>query len=171
MWEFHPPDGRFFSQEQRRQLGVLFEALLPGDDDSPGAGDVDAVEYIDRLLAMEESTYYEIAAWKVLYRQALPALDGASAALHGGRGVAGLTPDEAAGLLAGLAEGTLPGVGDGIDQKTVFATLRSHCIEGCFADPRWGGNRDGAMWRWYGYLEPPQEFHRQGPPATSGTRP
>jgi hypothetical protein len=39
-----------------------------------------------------------------------------------------------------------------VDQRQLFALLRDHCIQGCFADPRWGGNRDAAMWRWFGYL-------------------
>ena len=49
---------------------------------------------------------------------------------------------------------------DGLDQKRVFATMRNHCIEGCFADPRWRGNRDAVMWRWLGSHGPAEEFHR-----------
>jgi hypothetical protein len=47
-----------------------------------------------------------------------------------------------------------------VDQKRLFATLRGHCIEGCFSDPRWRGNRDGIVWRWIGYLEPTRDFSR-----------
>ena len=38
------------------------------------------------------------------------------------------------------------------DNPAFFDLLRAHCIEGCFCDPRWGGNRDGIMWRWFDYL-------------------
>jgi hypothetical protein len=51
-----------------------------------------------------------------------------------------------------------------IDQKRLFATLRSHCIEGCFGDPRWGGNDGGAMWRWFGYTTPAEDTLDQPDP-------
>ena len=38
--------------------------------------------------------------------------------------------------------------------------MRNHCIEGCFADPRWRGNRDAVMWRWLGSHGPAEEFER-----------
>jgi gluconate 2-dehydrogenase gamma chain len=160
MWLFRGSQDRFFDSEQRRQLNVLFEAILPGGEKSPGATDVGAAEYLDRLLAVDESTYYEISDWKALYPRALAALDQASVSLFKGRSLVDLKVDETTELLALLSRGELTGLPDGLDQKSLFATIRAHCIEGCFADPRWGGNREGWMWSWYGYLQPAREYRR-----------
>lgn len=160
MWELIPPTDRFLNAEERKQVTALFDAILPGDDDMPGATDADAAEYIDRLLAMDESYYYEIRGWKKKYREGLPALNSASRAMFGGRDAAQLSRDEVTKLLEALSKASLQGVPAGFDQKGFFALLRSHCIEACFADPRWGGNRDSIFWRWYGYLEIPRSFKR-----------
>ncbi|HEY0481136.1 MAG TPA: gluconate 2-dehydrogenase subunit 3 family protein [Kofleriaceae bacterium] len=159
-----PRSARFFWPEQRAQLDKLFEAILPGSDDSPGASDVAAAELIDRELAIEPVSYHEVAAWRALYVAGLAALDAACRA-QAKVALVAATPEQVHDLLAGLAAGTLtafPAGPGAIDQKKLFATLRAHCIEGCFADPSHGGNRGGAMWRWYGYLETSKPFHRGG---------
>ncbi len=164
MWLFRPPEGRFFGPEQRRQVEVLFEAILPGEDSSPGASDADAAEYLDRLLAMDDDTYYEIDGWRKLYSQSLPKLDAASGAVYG-RPMTELDGYEVTALLSRLGAGDLPGFTDAQEQRSFFAAIRNHCIEGCFADPRWGGNKGGVMWRWYGYLEPARDFRRATSPS------
>lgn len=160
MWELPLSNERFFEHDERQAVTAIFESILPGDATSPGATDINAVEYVDRLLALDEAFYYEIKTWKNLYRNGLPALQAASAALYAGRAVAQLSPDELTSLLGALAGGALANAPANLDQKTFFAVLRNHCVEGAFADPRWGGNRDSLMWRWYGYLQNPQGFRR-----------
>lgn len=156
-----PIEERFFDDAQRRAVETLFEAILPGRSDSPGARDAGAADYLSALLAQPD-LYYEIPRWRELYPAALGALDGAAAARFGGRSVGDLSTDEATGLLRDLAAGTVQGMPAEIDQRRLFATLRAHCIEGCFADPRWGGNRGGVMWEWLGCLTSPEEFNRDG---------
>ncbi|MDQ3951600.1 MAG: gluconate 2-dehydrogenase subunit 3 family protein [Actinomycetota bacterium] len=156
-----PIQERFFDDAQRRTVEALFEAILPGKSDSPGARDAGAADYVSALLARPE-LYYEIPRWRELYPAALRALDAAAAARFGGRSVADLPPLEVTALLRDLAAGTVEGMPADVDQKRLFATLRAHCIEGCFADPRWGGNRGGLMWEWLGCLTSPQEFNRDG---------
>jgi len=152
---------RFFWPEQRAQLDRLFEAILPGSADSPGANDVAAAELIDRELAIEPVDYYEVPAWRALYVAGLAALD-AACRVQAKVALADATAEQVHELVAGLAAGQLAGFPAGLDQKKLFATLRAHCIEGCFSDPKHGGNRGGAMWRWYGYLESSKPFHRGG---------
>jgi gluconate 2-dehydrogenase gamma chain len=159
---FDPRDKRHLDDAQEKALDVLFEAILPGTDTSPGARDAKAARYVSVMLAVDDPRYYEIPPWRELYEQALPALDSASEALNAGRKVADLGPGEATSLLRSLASGTLEGLPPGLDQKRLFSTLRGHCIEGCFADPRWGGNDDAVIWRWFGYAKPAEEFSRQG---------
>jgi gluconate 2-dehydrogenase gamma chain len=160
MWLGNLTSKRFFGREQRKQIDALFGALLPGSDTAPGAADVGAAEYLDRLLALDDTEYYEIRDWRKLYTDALPALDAASVTMFRGRSTAQLSQDEVTTLLTGLSRGELSGFPEGFDQRRFFATLRGHCIEGCFADPRWGGNQNGLMWRWFGYLQKPQDFRR-----------
>lgn len=164
MWTYHEPTARFFTTEQRLQVEALFEGIFPGGPDNPGARDADAAEYLDRLLAMDPSTYYEIPGWKTLYSAALPALDTASRAQYA-IPLAELDAGRMGSFLANLARGGLAGLPAAVDQKKLFATLRAHCIEACFADPRWGGNKDKVIWRWFGYLEPARDFHRTTAPG------
>jgi hypothetical protein len=153
---FQPGPERFLGAGEKDAVAALFEAILPGDEHSPGARDADAAEYVSVLLAQDAAVYYEIPAWQALYRAALPALAAAA-----GRPLAELSVGEATARLSSLAAGTLAGLPPELDQRKLFATLRAHCIEGCFADPRWGGNRDAVVWRWFGYLSPPEDFPRQ----------
>ncbi|MEU5160936.1 gluconate 2-dehydrogenase subunit 3 family protein [Streptomyces sp. NPDC020875] len=173
MWLLRPPDTGFFDQEQRRAVEVLFDAILPGGDRRPGAADAGAAGYPDRLLAMGAGTHPEIPGWRTAYPVLLTALDAAARRAYGGRAVAGLDRDEATALLRGLAAGTLsdwpPGA---LAQPAAFALLRAHCVEGCFGDPRWGGNHDAVIWRWFGYPGPAEPFTRPGgPPGAAGAGP
>ena len=154
------PVATFFRPEQRRQLEVLLEAILPGTDDSPGATDAAAAEMVDRLLGAEPPIYYEVPAWRALYLEALPAVDAACRA-RTGKPLAEAAPDQVTALVTHLAVGKVEELPPSVDQRRLFGVLRSHCIEGCFADPRWGGNREALIWRWYGYpAGPAQDFHR-----------
>ena len=165
---FDPRDKRFLDDQQERTLDALFEAILPGSDDSPGARDARAGRYVSVMLAVDDPKYYEIPPWRDLYSAALPALDEASSGLNDGRKVADLDAAELNDLLGRLSRAELEGFPEGVDQKRLFATLRNHCIEGCFGDPRWGGNENALMWRWFGYVKPAEDFHRQ--PASGGDR-
>lgn len=160
MWILREPEGRTFDAEGRRQLEAAFEAILPGTPTSPGATDANAAEYLDRLLAMDESTFYDIPRWRALYAKALPALTAAAESLHGSS-LADLPAEKRVDVLGRLQRGELQGMPADVDQRGFFGLLRGHCIEGCFADPRWGGNTDRVMWRWYGYLQPARPFKRE----------
>jgi len=152
------------------QVQVLLEAIVPGSDTNPGAIDASAVEYVDRLLAMDDSTYYDISRWRQQYAQGLAVLASVAATRFAGKALEKLSPDEATKLLTDLAAGTLLGAPPQSWQADFFNTLRSHAIEGCFADQRWGGNRDNIIWEWYGYpTGPAQPFKRgQSGPANPG---
>jgi gluconate 2-dehydrogenase gamma chain len=164
MWVLPNTDARFFTAEERAHVEALFEAILPATAHSPGATDANAAEYLDRLLALDGATYYEIPRWQELYRTALAAVVQAAAA-HYGAPLGDLSPEQRHELLTQLQRGELDAVGADVDQRRFFAVLRGHCIEGCFADPRWGGNPDRVIWRWYGYLQPAQPFKRAGESA------
>jgi gluconate 2-dehydrogenase gamma chain len=153
MWCYKESDKKFFTSDELKQVIALFEAILPGSRTNPGATDVTAAEYLDRLLAMDESEYYEIKAWKELYRAGLSILNQQAIGKYG-RPIEQLTICEVTELLTALSKGTLSGPSPSW-QLSFFSLIRGHCIEGCFSDPRWGGNRKGRMWTWYGYPNDP----------------
>ncbi len=157
---FNAPDPAFLSADQRAQATALFDALLPGSDRAPGAIDAGAVDYLDSLLTRDPACYYEIQGWRDLYTRVLAALDDAARSANGRGGLADLRREEVTALLAKLQRGELEGLPEDLDQRRVFTTMRNHCIEGCFADPRWHGNRDAVMWRWLGTHGPAEEFVR-----------
>jgi gluconate 2-dehydrogenase gamma chain len=171
MWIFEQSNKHFFTPEERAQVAALLEAILPGDEQSPGATDVMAVEFLDRLLARNEGTYYEIPAWQKLYRESLPPLDRASAAIFGGLTIAQLGREQVTQLVQALSQGQIQSAAlASPQQQRLFAVLRAHCIEGCFADPRWGGNAEGGMWRWFGYLQLQEPYRpAQQPPGAVAT--
>lgn len=154
------PEPAFLNDEQRAQAAALFDALLPGAHDAPGATDAGAVDYLDSLLTRDPASYYEIQGWRDLYTSALAALDEAALRANGRGGLSALGREEVTALLGQLQRGEAEGLPEGLDQKRVFTTMRNHCIEGCFADPRWRGNRDAVMWRWLGSHGPAEEFQR-----------
>lgn len=166
MWNFVKPDTHFFTAEQRKQVEALFEAILPGSETSPGATDANAAEYLDTLLTMDEETFYLIPQLRTLYPVGLLASEDAARRTFGGRGIADLTLDERTLLLEKLAAGKLEGTSfPAKDQQRFFTDLRTRCIEGCFGDARWGGNKDNVMWRWFGWTVPAEDFQR--PPAVA----
>src|SRR4051812_42686415 len=68
----------FFSDAQKRQVAIIFEAIWPRGAANPGAGDAGAADYLDSLLGLDDSIYYEIPAWRPLYTDGLARLNGAA---------------------------------------------------------------------------------------------
>ena len=154
---------RYFNPAQHAQVEAVMEAIWPGSADNPGATDAGVADYVDQLLAMPDSVYYDLADWRSMYVAGLAMLAGASAARFA-TALEKLTIAQVTQLLADLAAGTLQGFPSDAWQKTFFATLRGHCIEGCLADPRWGGNRESVIWDWLGYPRGgARDFQRTAP--------
>ncbi|PRN02984.1 hypothetical protein A0O30_19605 [Pseudomonas sp. LLC-1] len=136
---------------QLAQLAVLMDRLLPGDVRRriPSASEVGAANFVSRLLGRTPDVYRETPTWRVLYPTALAGLD-AYALSQFGRPLTGLTQAQVDFLLTGLQASGLPGIAAD-DQKAWFKTLLRHCYQGCFGDPRWGGNHGARMWQAIGY--------------------
>lgn len=155
--DFRLPETGFFTPVQFAQITVLFRALHPSDAARgiPGAEEAGAARFLDLLLSPDaRSGYDEVPSWRTKYPVWLAALDAASNA-RSGKPLAELDVVAMTEFLTALEGGKLDGVAD---QATIFKTLWRHCLQGCWSDPRWGGNRDRIMWRWLGYLEDAQNI-------------
>jgi gluconate 2-dehydrogenase gamma chain len=135
--------GTFFNAQDAATIAAFTERLMPGAPGKPGARDAAVVNYIDLALS---GAYAELQDF---YRRGLAQLDAycrttfneAFARLDAGRQDAVITALEQ-GKATGFAWPTA---------QAFFETLRTHTIEGMFADPVYGGNKDFAGWRLVGF--------------------
>ncbi len=135
--------GAFFNHADAATVAAITERIMPSEPGKPGARDADVLNYIDLALA---GAYAELQDF---YRRGLAALDShcrssyKEAFIH-------LAPAKQDEVLTAMEEGkafgfTYPSA------REFFMTLRVHTMEGMFADPVYGGNRDFAGWRLVGF--------------------
>jgi len=138
----------------------------PGNEPPPGITEILDPDTIESLRddTVDSTTYgvlplplrtFDRYGWQSfamppeLYRNALRALDDHCRSDFGGRFV-DLDDDQQDEVLGSLEDGSAPG----FDLPTAdgfFEMIRRHTIEGMFADPIYGGNRDYAGWKLIGY--------------------
>jgi hypothetical protein len=129
----------FFDDEQADVVAAIAERLWPGAPGKPGARDADVLNYIDLALAGAYRDQQDF------YRRGLQALQAYAAGTYG-QPFERLTPDQQDDVLRAVESGDATGFTWPTPQA-FFNTLWTHTIEGMFADPAYGGNRDFAGWR------------------------
>ena len=156
--------GAFFNDADAETVAAFTERLMPGAPGKPGARDAGVLNYIDLALA---GAYADLQDF---YRRGLAQLDAYCDKAYGQPFVrlASAQQDEVIGALeAGKA-----GEFGWPTAQAFFNTVRTHTMEGMFADPIYGGNKDFAGWRLIGFpggqplftpedLESPQAFTRE----------
>ncbi|WP_296252516.1 gluconate 2-dehydrogenase subunit 3 family protein [Pseudomonas sp. UBA4194] len=163
---YDTPGWQFFTPAQAREVEAIVEQLIPADELSVSGKDAGCAVFIDRQLAGE---YGDFAR---LYRQGpfekgTPMQGDQSELVPRERyslGLAGLekycqaqfqksfsalSPEQRDGVLQGLEKGTVQL--DGIDSQLFFQQVLGNTMEGFFADPIYGGNRDMASWKMIGF--------------------
>ena len=116
---------------------------MPGAPGKPGANDAGVVNYIDLALA---GAYADLQDF---YRGGLAQLDAHCRKTYNESFVR-LDSAKQDEVIAALEQGkaaefTWPG------GREFFNVVRTHTMEGMFADPIYGGNRDFAGWRLVGF--------------------
>ena len=112
---------------EARTMRAFASQIIPSDDGTPGAEEAGVVHFVDRAVGMP---FFADAV--PLLRAGLADLD-ASAKQTGGRnGFASLASKQQIALMRE------------IETTPFFATARTLVVIGTFADPSYGGNRDGA---------------------------
>jgi gluconate 2-dehydrogenase gamma chain len=135
--------GAFFNDEESATIAAFTERLMPGAPGMPGARDADVPNYIDLALA---GAYADLQEF---YRHGLNQLDAYCRATYS-RAFARLEPKQQDDIIAALETGKATGFAWPRAQE-FFNTIRIHTMEGMFADPIYGGNKDFAGWRLVGF--------------------
>ncbi len=135
--------GAFFNADDSATVAAFAERIFPAAPGMPGARDADVLNYIDLALAGAYSDMQEF------YRHGLNQLDAHCRAAYR-QPFARLDPKQQDEVVAALEKGrveefTWP------TARAFFTTLRTHTIEGMFADPVYGGNKDFAGWKLIGF--------------------
>lgn len=135
--------GAFLNDEQTATVAAFAERLMPGAPGKPGATDAGVVNYIDLALAGAYADSQEF------YRHGLAQLDAYCRATYNAP-FTRLDAKRQDETIAALEEGKAAGFA-WPDARAFFDALRTHTMEGMFADPVYGGNKDFAGWRLVGF--------------------
>lgn len=171
-FDYNPPETLgpggwyFFTPMEARTVEALVERLIPADELSVSGKDAGCAEFIDRQLAGSYGTFERLymkgpfVAGTVeqgdqsplvpqqRYRLGLAALEShCQRAL--GKGFTDLPNDQKDEVITGIQKGEIKF--NDIDSKLFFALLLQNTMEGFFADPIYGGNRDMVSWKMLGF--------------------
>jgi hypothetical protein len=138
-----PGHGAFFNDDDAATVAAFAERLMPGATGMPGARDAGVLNYIDLALS---GAYADLQSF---YRHGLASLDAYCRKTHNVP-FARLTPAQQDQVIAALEQGKDTGF-IWPSAQAFFNTLRMHTMEGMFADPVYGGNKDFAGWRLIGF--------------------
>lgn len=142
--------GAFLNDEDAATIDAFAERLMPGAPDKPGAREAGVLNYIDLALAGAYSDQQDF------YRRGLTQLESYCEKKYGAsfRRLPAAKQDEViTALEGGKAEGfTYPSA------TAFFDRVRTHTMEGMFADPIYGGNKDFAGWRLVGFPGAQESF-------------
>jgi gluconate 2-dehydrogenase gamma chain len=135
--------GAFLNIDNAITVEAMAERIMPGAAGKPGARDLGVLNYIDLALAGPYARLQEF------YRLGLAQLDAYCKSEFKG-GFADLSADEQDKALVALQQGKASGF-EWPTAKDFFETVRTHTMEGMFADPLYGGNKNYGGWRLVGF--------------------
>ena len=135
--------GAFFNPDDAATVAAFAERLMPGAPGKPGAGEADVLNYIDLALA---GAYSELQDF---YRRGLASLDSYCRSTYK-ESFVHLAPDKQDEVITALEADKATGF-TFPTAREFFSILRTHTMEGMFADPLYGGNRDFVGWRLVGF--------------------
>ena len=155
----------FFNSEEAAFIEAAVARLIPTDEQWGGAIEAGVPNYIDKQLGGAWGAgerLYRSGPWQPgtpsqgyqlpftpaeLFKKAIGAINKEFAA--SGSSFAKMSPDQQDGYLHKLEAGGKDL--DGVPSQVFFAHLWQCTVEGFFADPVYGGNRDMIGWRMIGF--------------------
>ncbi len=135
--------GAFFNRNEAVTIAAFTERLMPSAPGKPGAREAGVLNYIDLALA---GAYADLQDF---YRRGLAQLDAYCRKTHNAP-FARLDAARQDEVITALEEGKATGF-TWPTAQAFFSTIRTHTVEGMFADPIYGGNKDFAGWRLVGF--------------------
>ena len=135
--------GAFFNDDDAATIAAFTERLMPGAPGKPGALDAGVLNYIDLALS---GPYFDLQDF---YRRGLNSLEAYCQKTYNTSFVK-LGAARQDDVIRALESGKATEFGWPRPQA-FFNTLRTHTIEGMFADPIYGGNKDFAGWKLVGF--------------------
>jgi gluconate 2-dehydrogenase gamma chain len=158
----------FFTASEAATVDAFVDRLIPTDELGAGAKDAGVTTFIDRQLTGPYGGHdwlYMQAPFasnplpsqglqspltpRQQYRLGLAALETYCRANFTGRSFIQLNADEQDKLIAGMEKGEVKF--DGFNSRMLFNAIYANTMEGFFADPIYGGNRDMAGWKLIGF--------------------
>jgi gluconate 2-dehydrogenase gamma chain len=158
----------YLSPPEAATIDAIVDRLIPADELGPGGKEAGCTVFIDRQLAGPyggNDWLYMQAPFsdnplpsqglqtpltpRQQYRLGLAALAAHCRANFGGKLFAELSPGDQDRLLAGMEKGEVKLTG--FDSRMLFNLIYTNTIEGYFADPVYGGNRDMVGWNLVGF--------------------
>jgi len=135
--------GTFFNAQDAATVAAFAERLMPTAPGKPGAHDANVLNYIDLALS---GAYAELQEF---YRRGVAQLDAYCRKTYN-EPFARLDSGRQDQVITALEQGKAAGF-TWPTAQAFFETVRTHTIEGLFADPAYGGNKDFAGWRLVGF--------------------
>lgn len=156
----------YLTQPEVRFLDAAVARLIPADDVGPGAKEAGVTDFIDRQLVSSWGTHgrnYRMGPWREgtpqqgfqsrltpqeIYRAAIRETN-VHCVKRYGRAFEFLAPERQDEVLRGLEEGEI--ALESLSSRLFFGLLLRNTMEGFFADPMYGGNRDKIGWKLIGF--------------------
>jgi gluconate 2-dehydrogenase gamma chain len=158
----------YFTPDEARSIEAIVDRLIPEDNLSLGGKSAGCAVFIDRQLAGpfgdSRRLYMRPPFLKGLatqgsqsplapasrYRAGLAALNASCKQSFSGRAFFDLPIDQQNAVLHDMEAGKLA-LGNDVDAKSFFEMILQNTMEGFFADPIYGGNRDMTAWKMIGF--------------------
>lgn len=166
--EVRPGPWLFFTAEEAAAIEAIVDRLIPADELGPGGREAGCAIFIDRQLAgpygRNEGMYMQgphpanplptqgfqsPLTFAESYRKGLAGLAVHVARSFGGRRIPQLSAEELDGLLTALDKGQVNS--PEFNGSDIFSLIYNNTMEGFFADPIYGGNRDMVGWKLIGF--------------------
>jgi gluconate 2-dehydrogenase gamma chain len=162
-----PAGYTFLAPDEAAFIEAVVDHMIPADALTPKGTDLGINIYIDRALSSgwgKGDRLYRQGPWKQgtanqgyqspltpseVYRAAIPAANAQCVKLYG-KPFEKITAEQREAFLVALQGGKVT-FENGPPVRAFFTMLYDNVMEGMFADPIYGGNRDKASWKMIGF--------------------
>ena len=163
-----PGGWHFFTPAEAQMVEEIVDRIIPEDELSIGGKEAGCALYIDRQLAgyygdssrlytkgpflpgLPTQGYQGEATPAQRYRRGLAAIAKYLKAEKSGATFASLSDDDKDAFLKDLEAGKIE-LPDKVNAKSFFQLILGNTMEGFFADPIYGGNKDMVSWKMLGF--------------------